>query len=162
VAISSHGFVDFNSLLYFAIFWTIWSKEASYSTRFDTTDLSAQLCTLATCFAVLFASLSVPAPLTTLDGSRIMMLAAFVAGLHCLLHIRIVFNSSNEDSHLARHIQQYAVFNASMTFLECLTWSIGVWILPTDWPYRWCLVVLAILLALRVPRAFLANDFHGE
>ena len=46
VVISSQGFVSVHALLYFAVFWQMWTKEASYTTRFDTTDLSAQLVTL--------------------------------------------------------------------------------------------------------------------
>ncbi|KAL3944565.1 MAG: hypothetical protein SGBAC_001331, partial [Bacillariaceae sp.] len=59
LAITRSGMVTTDSFLYFAVFWTIWSKEASYTTRFDTTDLSAKAGTLVTCFAVLLASLSV-------------------------------------------------------------------------------------------------------
>jgi len=88
VVVSEQGNLDGKSLLYFAVFWTVWSKEAGYSTRFDTTDLSAQMETLITCFAVLFASLSVHAPLNSADGTRIMMMAAFVAMLHVVkLHV---------------------------------------------------------------------------
>ena len=91
VAISTAGFVDLHSLLYFAVFWTVSGKEASYSTRFDTTDLSANAVTLVTCFAVLFASLSVQQPINSVDGNRIMIMAAFVAALHILLYMRVLF-----------------------------------------------------------------------
>jgi hypothetical protein len=175
-----------SSLLYFAVFWTVWSKEASYSTRFDTTDLSATMETLATCFCVLFASLSVQAPINSTDGTRIMMMAAFVAGLHCLLHIRVALStrtgsgtasggespasSSSEpsavslpsaDNALAKHVLHYAMFNVVMTALEMIVWCIGIFVLDVDYEYRWAIYVGGILLALRVPRAFLANDFHG-
>ncbi|KAL7581512.1 hypothetical protein ACA910_022081 [Epithemia clementina (nom. ined.)] len=90
VAISTEGFVDINSLLYFAVFWTVSGKEARYSTRFDTTDLSAQAVTLVTCFAVLFASLSVQQPINSVDGTRVMVMAAFVSGLHILLYVRVL------------------------------------------------------------------------
>lgn len=50
-AIISHGKLSWSITAYFAIFWFIWLKEASYSTRFDTSDLSSQIETLITCFA---------------------------------------------------------------------------------------------------------------
>lgn len=163
VAISQQGHVDAKSFVYFAMFWSIWSKEAGYSTRFDTTDLSAQMETLVTCFAVLFASLSVQAPLNSDDGTRMMMMAAFVAALHCLLHIRVAATNwrSRTESLLSKHVIHYAIFNIVMTLCESVVWLVGILIYPVDWPYRWCIFVGGIVLGLRVPRAFLANDFHG-
>ena len=93
VAISNMGYVDVKSFLYFAIFWNIWSKEASYTSRFDTTDLSAQMENLVTCFAVLFGSLSVSADINSIDGTRIMIMASAVAILHCGLHIRVAISN---------------------------------------------------------------------
>lgn len=174
-----------SSLLYFAVFWNVWSKEASYSTRFDTTDLSATVETLVTCFGVLFASLSVQAPINSTDGTRIMMMAAFVAGLHCFLHIRVAvsakagtsLNRSTTDANstesplststslqqlaLAKTVMAYALFNVLMTSLEMVTWCIGIFILGEDFKYRWAIFLGGIVLSLRVPRAFMANDFHG-
>jgi hypothetical protein len=174
-----------SSLLYFAVFWNVWSKEASYSTRFDTTDLSATVETLVTCFGVLFGSLSVQAPINSTDGTRIMMMAAFVAGLHCFLHIRVAVSasagasgvssniaaSSTESSPsstlslqqtaLAKTVRAYALFNVLMTSLEMVTWCIGIFVLGEDFKYRWAIFLTGIVLSLRVPRAFMANDFHG-
>jgi len=187
VAISKMGFVDINSLLYFGVFWSVWGKETSYGTRFDTSDLSAQAVTLVTCFAVLFASLSVQTPINSVDGGRVMFMAAFVAALHLLLHIRVVVTSremeddevlqqqqqSNKDDdngqkteadpmvQLQSNIAAYGTFNAVMCFLELVVWLVGAVVFPTDWPYRWILFLLGILLALRVPRALLATDFHA-
>lgn len=150
-----------SSLLYFAVFWTVWSKEASYSTRFDTTDLSATVETLITCFAVLFGCLSVQAPINTTDGTRIMIMAAFVAALHCFLHIRVAFTNRGSESPLAQHVLKYAMLIVVMTALECSVWCMGIWVFPVDWEYRWALFMCGIFFAFRVPRAFLANDFHG-
>jgi hypothetical protein len=170
-----------SSLLYFAVFWNVWSKEASYSTRFDTTDLSATVETLITCFGVLFASLSVHAPINSTDGTRIMMMAAFVAGLHCFLHIRVAVSASTgnragalsstanrtepstslQQLALAKTVLAYALFNVVMTFLELVTWCIGIFVLGQDFKYRWAIFLTGIVLSLRVPRAFMANDFHG-
>jgi len=167
VAVSEQGSIDGRTLLYFAVFWTVWSKEAGYSTRFDTTDLSAQTETLVTCFAVLFASLSVHAPLNSVDGTRIMMMAAFVAVLHCLLHVRVAVTNwkaaaaAEARNPVDEHVIHYAVFNIIMTALESTCWLVGIMAFPVDWEYRWCIFLGGILLALRVPRAFLANDFHG-
>ena len=178
VAISIMGYVDVKSLLYFAIFWNIWSKEASYTSRFDTTDLSAQMENLVTCFAVLFGSLSVSADINSVDGTRIMIMACAVAILHCALHIRVaisnyrgqtvspaILTTTSERSvvnPLTRHVFNYALFIIIATALEAATWMVGILIYSYDWPYRWCVVVAGILLGLRVPRAFLANDFHGS
>jgi hypothetical protein len=159
-AISGLGYLDARSLLYFAVFWNVWSKEASYSTRFDTTDLSAQVVTLVTCFAALFASLSVQASLQSVDGTRIMIMAAFVAILHCSLHIRVAL-SCEKDTALGRHVWNYAIFIIVMSALEATVWLVGVFVFPVDWNYRWCIFLGGILLSFRVPRAFMANDFHG-
>jgi hypothetical protein len=150
-----------SSLLYFAVFWNVWSKEASYSTRFDTTDLSAVVETLFTCFAVLFASLSVQAPINTTDGTRIMMMAAFVAGLHCYLHIRVAVTNRGSENPLTQYVLAYALLNVLMTLAETVVWCVGIFYFDADWEYRWALFLGGILLSLRVPRAFLANDFHG-
>lgn len=185
VAISSQGFVDVNSLLYFAVFWTVWSKETSYSTRFDTTDLSARAVTLVTCFAVLFASLSVQQPMNSVDGGRIMAMAGFVAGLHLLLYIRVAVTIQGDDDYndedqrsgaydedtkqslqnatraMRANVMMYAIVNIIMNFLEMSVWFVGVLVFSVDWPYRWLLFFAGILLSLRVPRAFLPNDFHA-
>eukprot|EP00978_Attheya_sp_CCMP212_P009605 scaffold22774_cov55-Attheya_sp.AAC.6 len=63
IAVTNRGTIDGPVLAYFALFWNIWGKESSYTTRFDSTDLSAQVESLLTCFAVLFGSLS-----TTAEG----------------------------------------------------------------------------------------------
>jgi hypothetical protein len=139
-----------------------------------------------TCFAVLFASLSVAAPLQSHDGTRIMAMAAFVAGLHCALHIRVAVThvlSSNEGTaehtgseatttpHVAatveaakvltQHVIHYAVFNVILTAAEAAVWLVGILALPMDSPYRWWICIGGLVLGLRIPRAFLADDFHG-
>lgn len=190
VAISQSYFIDASRLLYFAVFWHVWSKETAYSTRFDTTDLSAQMVTLVSCFAVLFACLSVQAAIDTVDGTRVMIMAAFVAALHCWLHVRVVVTMSKEEetsntaagtmglsdpstvsttpatstataSPLTREIRHYCVFNIIMNLLETVVWLLGIFVFSPTSPYRWLVFVAGVLLALRVPRAFLANDFHG-
>ena len=186
-AISSQQAIDWSTVLYFAVFWTIWSKEASYSTRFDTSDLSAKMSTLVTCFAVLFGSLSASASLDSPGATRIMMVAAFGSILNCLLHVRIaiVFSATTtmddgmttttttttaspksrpsmiriQDTR--RHVRSYAMFNVVMNVLETMVWIIGIVIVPESSPWRWAIFILGPLLALRMPRAFLANDFHG-
>ena len=162
IAITAVGFVTVQSLLYFAVFWTIWSKEASYSTRFDTSDASATLGTLLTCFAVLFASLSVHGALDSPDATRIMCLTASVALLHAWLHVRVMWSlDRGASTALTQHVKAYAAFNFVMNCLEAVTWLVGVLVFPPDWKYRWLCFVVGLLLALRVPRAFLANDFHA-
>jgi len=181
VAVSVLGYVDTNSLLYFAVFWGIWGKETSYTTRFDTSDLSARITTLVTCFAVLFASLSAQAPIdTSVEGTRIMIMAASVAILHLLLHVRVALTTfpkkkngkteidngeDDEDDSLVQDIRTYAFFNIAMNALETSVWVVGITVFRYDNEelnqYRWLIYLGGVLLALRVPRAFLANDFHG-
>merc|ERR1739844_537806 len=48
LAIQDHGSLKLPQFFYFCIFWLIWGKEASFSTRFDTADLSSQIETLLT------------------------------------------------------------------------------------------------------------------
>jgi hypothetical protein len=177
VGVSQKGALELSHLLYFAVFWTVWSKEASYSTRFDTTDLSASVTTLVTSLAVLFACLSSQAPINTVDGTRIMIMAGAVAVLHCLLHVRVAMTTcapspgidlSNPSAAaegapdpLARHVRAYAVYNIAMNSCEALAWGAGIFVVPYGWEHRWAVFAVGILLALRIPRAFLSNDFHG-
>jgi low temperature requirement protein LtrA len=161
LAITNSGQVTASSFLYFAVFWTIWSKEASYSTRFDTTDLSAKAGQLVTCFAVLFASLSVSTPMDQPGGStRIMMMATSIAVLHFLLMARVFWwHRGAEPNTLDHHVQKYALYRICMNLLEATTWMVGIFVVPLS--LRWIIFTVGVLFALRIPRAFLANDFHG-
>jgi Bacterial low temperature requirement A protein (LtrA) len=175
VGVSQKGALELFHLLYFAVFWTVWSKEASYSTRFDTTDLSASVTTLVTSLAVLFACLSSQAPIPTNDGTRIMIMAGSVAILHCLLHVRVAMTTFDRPAldpvsaasavpatdALTHHVRAYAIYNIAMNACEAVTWGVGIFILPVNWEYRWTIFLLGIVFALRIPRAFLSNDFHG-
>ena len=78
-AIQDRGPIDTPILAYFAVFWLIWKKEESYSTRFDTTDISSHLMTLSVCFALLSGSLSAYSTLDSGGCTRIMGVAMFVA-----------------------------------------------------------------------------------
>eukprot|EP00934_Nitzschia_sp_Nitz4_P007840 Nitzschia sp. Nitz4//scaffold255_size41878//19653//21754//NITZ4_007404-RA/size41878-augustus-gene-0.43-mRNA-1//-1//CDS//3329544368//7830//frame0 len=160
VAITNAGTVTVEAILYFAVFWIIWSKEAEFSTRFDTTDLSAKLLTLLNCFVVLFASLSVSSPMSDSGATRIMAMAAFCSMLHCGLMARVL--SRHKDampSTLEDHVRSYALFHTVMNFIECTTWIFGMAFMPLN--YRWIIFTVGVLLGLRIPRAFLANDFHA-
>lgn len=169
VAMSEQGGIAFGSFCYFAIFFNVWSKQASYSTRFDTTDLSAQITILVTCLAVLFASLSVQAPIATTDANRIMYMAAGVALLNNCLYWRVLMAARITDDEqdpgtrqLAKHVSNHAIVNIVLTTIEIVIWVYGSWWKPVDWEYRWLVFVVALVVAaVRVPRAFLANDFHG-
>lgn len=162
MAISEHNGLDAASLLYFGVFWMIWSKETSYSTRFDTTDLSAQLVTLFTCFALLFGCLSTTSPINSEDGTRIMMVAGFVSFLHLLLHVRVAlwYRNAFPDT-IEAYVRSFAIMTVILTFLETTVWAVGIFVLPVDFPYRWAIFLVGILLSMRIPRSFLSNDFHG-
>lgn len=162
MAVSQRNGLDVASLLYFGVFWMIWSKETSYSTRFDTTDLSAQLVTLLTCFALIFGSLSTTSPINSEDGTRIMMVAAFCAILHFFLHIRVAmwYHDAIPDS-IDAHVRSYAILTMILTFLETVTWVVGIVVVPTDSKYRWVVFLVGVILSMRAPRSFLSNDFHG-
>jgi len=160
LAITSAGSVKMEQLLYFAVFWTIWGKETSYATRFDTTDLSAQLETLLTCFAVLFASLSVSLPMNSEGGVRIMIMAAFCSSMHLCLMGRVLwwYKDASKNS-VEYHVKQYAVYNIIMNFTEATSWIIGIfYAIPS---YRWIVFLVGVLMALRIPRSILSNDFHA-
>jgi len=160
LAITSVGSVELEHLLYFAVFWTIWGKETSYATRFDTTDLSAQLETLLTCFAVLFASLSVSLPMSSEGGVRIMIMAAFCSSMHLCLMLRVLWwymDASNNS--VEYHVKQYAVYNIIMSFAEATSWIIGIFYAVPS--HRWIVFLVGVLLALRIPRSILPNDFHA-
>jgi hypothetical protein len=161
VTFSQQGRMDWSSFLYFSVFWSVWNKQEGYSTRFDTTDLSAQVTNLVTCFAVLFASLSTASPLPSADANRIMYMAAAVSILYCALHLRVLISNRRGTSPLSMHVKTYAIVNIVATFLEAAVWLAGSLWKPIDWEYRWVVFVVGLLLGLRIPRAFLANDFHG-
>ena len=90
LAIQDKGKMEIPQFCYFCIFWLIWGKEASFSTRFDTTDLSCQMETLFTCFAVLFGSLGSKSDFDSNECTSVMIVAFFVALLHFMLHLRYV------------------------------------------------------------------------
>jgi len=160
LAITRTSAVKLEDLLYFATFWTIWGKEASYSSRFDTTDLSAKLETLFACFAVLFASLSVSLPMESEGGARIMYMAGFCSFMHFALSARVLWWYKDATINtIDQHVKNYAIFNTAMNMLETCTWVFGVIFVPRQ--YRWIVFLAGVGLALRVPRAFLANDFHA-
>ena len=161
LAITSAGSVQMEHILYFAVFWTIWSKETSYATRFDTTDLSAQLETLLTCFAVLFASLSVSLPMNSEGGVRIMYMSAFCSGMHFLLMARVLWWYSDASTNSVEYrVKQYALINIFLDFIETASWVVGiVYVVPS---HRWIVFIVGVLLGLRIPRSILSNDFHGK
>ena len=160
IAMTNSGEVTGESILYFAVFWTIWSKEASYSTRFDTTDLSSKVITLLNCFAVLFASLSVTSNIYTEGAIHIMVMSAFCSILHFVLMARVFsFYRMPEPNTIDHHVQIYALFNCIMNLVESATWVLGIFVVPVE--YRYIVFAAGVLLGLRIPRAFLANDFHG-
>ena len=161
LAITNAGGVQLEHVLYFAVFWTVWGKEASYATRFDTTDLSAQLETLLTCFAVLFASLSVTLPMSSEGGINIMIMAAFCSSMHLCLMGRVLwwYNDASSNS-VEYHVKRYAIYNIIMNFLEATSWSIGIFYVNPS--HRWIVFLIGVLMGLRIPRSILNNDFHGE
>ena len=163
VAIQDRGGIEPSSFAYFIIFWLIWGKEASFSTRFDTTDLSCQVETLLTCFAVLFGSLSSTAPFDSDKGTSVMVLAAFVAMLHFLLHWRVWFwfKDVNPSSEMIA-VKNYAVYIMVLTSIEVITWMIGIFVFSETSRFRGLVFLVAILVSFRLPRTFLPNDFHGE
>mmetsp|Transcript_20747 Transcript_20747/g.30420 ORF Transcript_20747/g.30420 Transcript_20747/m.30420 type:complete len:664 (-) Transcript_20747:207-2198(-) len=162
VAIQDRGTLDGPSLAYFAIFWLIWGKEASFSTRFDTTDLSSRAETLLTCFAVLFGSLSSTAPFNTQDATRVMILAAFVALLHFCLHLRVWFwfRDVNPLSEMVA-VKNYATYIMGLTSMEFTTWMLGIFLFDETSKWRGYVFLVAILMSFRIPRTFLPNDFHA-
>ena len=48
-----------------------------------------------------------------------------------------------------------------MTLLEAIVWIVGMAVVPVDSTYRWVVFLVGVVCALRVPRSFLENDFHG-
>jgi hypothetical protein len=161
-AIQDRGRIDGQTAMYFAIFWFMWGKEASYSTRFDTTDLTSQLCTLTTCFAILFGSLSTTSNFGEEGSMRIMGVAAFVACLHFVLHLRVLrwFHDAAPHSNILG-VRDYALLIMVLTFLEACTWFVGIFFVPKTSPHQDVVFLLGILFSLRIPRTFLPNDFHG-
>jgi len=156
------GSISLPSLAYFCIFWQIWSKEASYSTRFDTTDISSHLETLLACFTLLGGSLSAHSPFDGEGCTRIMGMAAFVAALHAALHGRVWywFREGGEPDSVNYSVKRYAVFITVMNTLEIITWGVGMW-LPNESAFRPWIFLIGILLNLRLPRGFMPNDFHA-
>ena len=162
LAITNTGHVEMDHVLYFAVFWVIWCKETAYATRFDTTDLSAQFETLLACFAVLFASLSVSLPMSSDGAVRIMIMAAFCSSMHLCLMGRVLWwykDAQSSDNSVEYHVKQYALYNIIMNFMETAAWITGItYVIPA---HRWIVFLVGVILALRIPRSILSNDFHG-
>lgn len=162
ISIAENRSLTVDSLLYFAVVWMIWTKDLAYCTRFDFTDLSFELVNLLTCIAVLFGSLSTSAEIDTEGGMRVMMMAAFVAILHSLLHLRVAlwFRRAAYDS--IEHIAyRHAVFSCLMTLCEAATWTVGV-ALPEMPGMRWIIFVIGLAFSCaRLPNTF-QSDFNGK
>lgn len=161
-AIQDRGSLDLSVIAYFAVFWQIWSKEASYSTRFDTSDISSHLETLLACFALLAGSLSAFSDFHSAGCNRIMAVAGFVALLHMLLHCRVWywFKEGGPVNSVNWSVKRYAVFTTIMNMLEAANWCVGM-SLPLESTWREWVFLVGILLNLRLPRGFMPNDFHA-
>mmetsp|Transcript_11770 Transcript_11770/g.13689 ORF Transcript_11770/g.13689 Transcript_11770/m.13689 type:complete len:654 (+) Transcript_11770:177-2138(+) len=162
LAIQDNGGLKLPQLFYFVLFWLIWGKEASFATRFDTTDLSSQVVTLLTCFAVLFGSLGSKSDFNSTECTSIMVVALFVALLHFLLHFRVWywFVDVSPNSELIA-VKDYALYVMLGTSLESLTWIVGISLSEQNSKWRWIVFVTAIVFSFRLPRTFLPNDFHA-
>lgn len=148
LAVVETGELSLEALLYFAVFWMIWAKDINYSTRFDTTDLYFESINLLTCLAVLCGSLSASSSLASEDSTRIMMMAAFVAALHIILHCRVAIWFRNSQSGSVENLaKKHAIFSTIMTFFETTTWVIGV-ILPELTERRFAIFSLGICFSL--------------
>lgn len=162
VAVQDRGTVDAPVVAFFAVFWSIWNKEISYSSRFDTTDLSSITETMLTCFAVLFGCISCTETFQSTDATRIMMIGAFVAALHFLLHYRIFRLYRTNTSAEAVGVRKYARYIMWMTAMEVAIWVTGILFFPVGHSFRWAIFLVAILLGLRSPRSYLASDYQVE
>jgi hypothetical protein len=161
VAVQTRGRVDAPVIAFFAVFWSIWVKETSYSSRFDATDLSSIVETMFTCFAVLFGCISCTETFQSVEATRIMMVASFVAGLHFLLHYRVYRLYRANASFEAVNVRRYARYIMWTTALEMAVWIFGILFVPVGHSFRWAVFLLAILLGLRSPASFLHSDFIG-
>lgn len=161
--VSNMGELNWPIVANFAIFWFIWVKEASYKTRFDTSDISSQFETLLTCFVVLYGTFSISGDFAGSDCTKIMVTAALISAIHFLLHVRVAFSFRNADGDTSGSLaKKYAIVIMVLTTLETITWIIGVFFIPEDSPKRSMIFFIGIFFSLRIPKAFLANDFHGE
>eukprot|EP00531_Pseudo-nitzschia_arenysensis_P002209 CAMPEP_0116154518 /NCGR_PEP_ID=MMETSP0329-20121206/21823_1 /TAXON_ID=697910 /ORGANISM="Pseudo-nitzschia arenysensis, Strain B593" /LENGTH=548 /DNA_ID=CAMNT_0003651503 /DNA_START=63 /DNA_END=1708 /DNA_ORIENTATION=- len=148
LAITSAGSVQMEHILYFAVFWTIWCKETSYATRFDTTDLSAA------------SSLSVSLPMDSEGGVRIMIMAAFCSSMHLFLMARVLWWYKDASANSVEyHVKQYSLYNLILNFTEATAWIVGIFYAPLS--YRWIVFIVGVLMGLRIPRSILSNDFHA-
>jgi len=139
-------------LLYFAVFWMIWTKELNYSARFDSTDLFSESINVLTCVAVLCGSLS-----AANGDTSIMMMAAFIAALHILVQCRVAvwFRRAHVDT-VEHRAKTHALFSILMTIGETLTWSIGVFL-----PHRRFIFIAGILFSIaRLPNHQFDTDFQ--
>jgi hypothetical protein len=105
--------------------------------------------------------LSVSSSIETEGANRIMIMSAFCSLLHFVLMARVFsWYKSAEPNTLDAHVQTYALFNSIMNLVESATWIFGMIFAPQK--YRWVVFTVGVLMGLRIPRAFLANDFHGK
>lgn len=163
ISVDDSSALTWDEFLYFCVFWMIWTKDINYSTRFDSTDLSFEFVNLLSCIAVLFGSLSTNAPLQSEGGTRIMMMAGFVAVLHLILHVRVaIYYRSGAPESIEDSAKKHAIFSIIMTVCETATWTAGA-LLPHLISQRWIVFVVGIGFSIaRLPKNFLDNDFHGK
>jgi hypothetical protein len=164
MAIAQTGGITWDSILYYSVFWAIWTKDLNYTTRFDSTDLSFEFANLLTCIAVLWGSLSTTAPVASSESSRIMVVAGFVALMHLILHLRVAvwFHNAAWNS-VEDRAKKHAYFSIATTVFETATWTAGVF-LPSQYDSkRWIIFVIGICFSIsRLPHNFLDNDFNGK
>jgi len=153
--IQGRGKIDRDIIAFFAVLWSIWVKEFSYSTRFDTSDLLSQLEMLLTCFAVLFGCLS----FENRNYTCIMMVAALTALLHFLLHLKVFIQFS--ENLVGNVAKQYAVFVMIMTFAEFIIWLVGIFLIPVNSNFIWVVFFFGIVLSLRPPGLMFGNDYRA-
>merc|ERR1712238_494578 len=81
--------------------------------------------------------------------------------MHFCLMGRVLwwYKDAQANNSVEYHVKQYALYNIIMNFTEIATWIIGsVFVSPS---YRWIVFLVGVLLALRIPRFVLSNDFHA-
>jgi len=179
---SSSPAIDLYALTSFTVIWLIWSKEASYTSRFDSRiDGLSFFFTLSTSLAVLLATFTMQD-----NNSCIMSMAAFVSIIDFCRHARVLhtyrhislaalepapeplsllpsLQTKEPQRHSALDAQHYAIYVMVMTSAESIIWLYGVNILPniSNQNSIWLVFGVGIALGIRCPKPFIANNFYA-
>lgn len=161
-SLQDRGFcADWSSLAYFAVFWMMWGKAVSYSSKFDDTDVSSQIGCLVCVCIILFGSLYTDGGFDSDDSKFVMSAAAAYALVFMVLYLRIALVSFRHRAGETQKVFRYASYMLGCLIVEASFWIFGIFYDFADSSKRGLVFLGGLLACLRVPRSFLPLNFQA-